>query len=160
LVQREFAAGVNEKTRFDQAEPGDARVAMVRILVIDDDEAVRRATVIMLEARGFEVVAVETGQSGVDAIKARPFDAVIVDLFMPGMDGLATTRAIHEHSPTTPIIAVSGFMFRGRCPTMPDFHPMATEAGAVATLYKPLRPKELVQAISNAMGVKFIERCS
>jgi CheY-like chemotaxis protein len=137
-----------------------ARVAMARILVIDDDEAVRRATVIMLEARGFEVVAVENGQSGVDAIKARPFDAVIVDLFMPGMDGLATTRTIHEHSPATPIIAVSGFMFRERCPTMPDFHPMATEAGAVATLYKPLRPNELVQAISSAMGVKFTERCS
>jgi CheY-like chemotaxis protein len=133
---------------------------MGRILIIDDDEAVRAATSIMLEARGFDVVAVENGQSGVDAIKAGPFDAVIVDLFMPGMDGLAATRAIHRYSPTTPIIAVSGFMFRGRCPAMPDFHPMATEAGAVATLYKPLRPNELVQAIANAMGVKFIERCS
>jgi two-component system response regulator (stage 0 sporulation protein F) len=132
---------------------------MARILIIDDDEAVRRATVIMLEARGFDVVAVENGRSGVDAIKAGPFDAVIVDLFMPGMDGLATTRAIHQHSPTTPIIAVSGFLFRGRCPTMPDFHPMATEAGAVATLYKPLRLKELVDAIANAMGVKFTEMC-
>jgi CheY-like chemotaxis protein len=133
---------------------------MARILIIDDDEAVRRATVMMLEARGFDVVAVENGQSGVDAIKAGPFDTVIVDLFMPGMDGLATTRAMHQHSPTTPIIAVSGFMFRGRCPAMPDFHPMATEAGAVATLYKPLRPNELVQTIADAMGVKFIELCS
>jgi CheY-like chemotaxis protein len=75
------------------------------------------------------------------------------------MDGLATTRAIHQHSPATPIIAVSGFMFRGSCPTMPDFHPMATEAGAVATLYKPLRPNDLVDAIADAMGVKFIELC-
>jgi CheY-like chemotaxis protein len=133
---------------------------MARILIIDDDEAVRRATSIMLGARGFDVVAVDNGQAGVDAIKAGRFDAVIVDLFMPGMDGLATTRTIHEHSPTTPIIAVSGFMFRGHCPAMPDFHPMATEAGAVATLYKPLRPKELVQAIANAMGVKFMEICS
>jgi CheY-like chemotaxis protein len=124
---------------------------MARILIVDDDEAVRRATLIMLEARGFEVVAVDNGQAGVDAVKADSFDAVIVDLFMPGMDGLATTRAIHQHSLTTPIIAVSGFMFHGRCPAMPDFHPMATEAGAVASLYKPLRPNELVQAITSAM---------
>jgi two-component system response regulator (stage 0 sporulation protein F) len=133
---------------------------MARILIIDDDEAVRRATMIMLEVHGFDVVAVESGQSGVDAIKAGPFDAVIVDLFMPGMDGLATTRAIHQLSPATPIIAVSGFMFSGRCPAMPDFHPMATEAGAVATLYKPLRPSELVQVIADAMKAKCIESCS
>jgi CheY-like chemotaxis protein len=136
-----------------------ARSAMPRILIIDDDDAVRRATTIMLEARGFEVIAVDGGQAGLDAIKAGAFDTVIVDLFMPGMDGLATTRAIHQESPSTPIIAVSGFMFQGRCPAMPDFHPMATEAGAVASLYKPLRPNELVQAITDAMRAKNVARC-
>jgi CheY-like chemotaxis protein len=139
---------------FGPAEPVVVRSAMARILVIDDDAAVRHATLIMLEARGFDVVAVETGQLGLEAIKAGAFDAVIVDLFMPGMDGLATTRAIHQHSPATPIIAVSGFMFRDRCPTMPDFYPMAMEAGAVAALYKPLRPCEVLQAIGDAMGVE------
>jgi CheY-like chemotaxis protein len=136
-----------------------ASSAMPRILIIDDDDAVRRATTIMLEARGFAIVAVESGQLGLDAVKAGAFDAVIVDLFMPGMDGLATTRAIHQESPSTPIIAVSGFMFQGRCPAMPDFHPMATEAGAVASLYKPLRPNELVQAITDAMRAKSAARC-
>ncbi len=124
---------------------------MARILIIDDDEAVREATLIMLEGRGFDVVAVASGQSGVDAVKVGAFDAVIVDIFMPGMDGMATTRAIHQHSPAMPIIAVSGFMFAGRCPTMPDFYPMAAEAGAIAALYKPLRPNELMQAIADAM---------
>ena len=143
---------MNWISRLGQAEPVIAGSAMARILVIDDDEAVRGATAIMLECRGFDVVAVGNGQSGLDAVKAGAFDAVIVDLFMPGMDGLATTRAIHQHSPATPIIAVSGFMFRGRCPTMPDFQPMAMEAGAVAALYKPLRPNELVQAIADAMA--------
>jgi CheY-like chemotaxis protein len=137
-----------------------ARSAMPRILIIDDDEAVRRATTIMLEARSFEVVAVGDGQAGLDAVKAGAFDAVVVDLFMPGMDGLTTTRAIHQESPSTPIIAVSGFMFQGRCPAMPDFHPMATEAGAVASLYKPLRPNELVQAISEAIRAKSGAGCS
>jgi hypothetical protein len=50
-------------------------------------------------------------------------------------------------------------MFRGRCPSMPDFHPMATEAGAVATLYKPLRPNELIQAIQDAiLGDSAVDR--
>jgi CheY-like chemotaxis protein len=132
---------------------------MARILIVDDDEAVSKATMIVLEAGGFEVVAVESGQSGFDAIKAGAFDAVIVDLFMPGMDGLETTRAIHQHSPSLPIIAVSGFLFRDRCPTMPNFRPMAIEAGAVATLYKPFRPNELVNAVSDAIGAKRTERC-
>jgi CheY-like chemotaxis protein len=143
------------------AEPGLATAgsAMARILIIDDDDAVRKATGIVLETSGFDIVAVENGPAGVEAVKNWPFDAVIVDIFMPGMDGFATTRAIHRLSPATPIIAVSGFMFQGRCPTMPDFHPMATEAGAVATLYKPLRPNELVQALTEAIGSRRVPHC-
>jgi len=94
---------------------------MARILIVDDDEAVRKATMIVLEAGGFEVVAVESGPSGFDAIKVGAFDAVIVDLFMPGMDGLETTRAIHQHSPSLPIIAVSGFLFREPLPDHAEF---------------------------------------
>jgi CheY-like chemotaxis protein len=130
---------------------------MARILIIDDDEAVRRTTMIMLEARGFEVVAVDSGKAGVDAIAAGGFDAVIVDLFMPDMDGLSTTRAIRQQSPSIPIIAVSGFMFRDKCPNMPNFHSMATESGATATLYKPFRPNELVQVITDAIGTRRVE---
>ena len=48
-------------------------------------------------------------------------------------------------------------MFRGRCLSTPDFHPMATEAGVVATLYKPLPPNELVQAVTGAMGAQRTE---
>jgi CheY-like chemotaxis protein len=132
---------------------------MTRILIIDDDETVRNAAANMLEARGCDVVTVANGQSGVDAVKAAAFDAVIVDVFMPGMDGLETTRLIHRQSPATPIIAVSGFMFRGRCPTMPDFPPMAAEAGAVAVLYKPFRPDEFEQAVTDAIGARRIGRC-
>lgn len=126
---------------------------MACILIIDDDEAVRNATKIVLEANGFEVVAVADGKSGISKIKDRRFDLIIVDLFMPGMDGLATTRAIHQLNPLVPIISASGFMFGGSCPEMPNFQAMAAEAGAISTLYKPFRPKELLQAVRNAIGV-------
>jgi CheY-like chemotaxis protein len=126
---------------------------MACILIIDDDQAVRNATKIALEASGFEVVAVADGKSGLNEIRGRQFDATIVDLFMPGMDGLETTKAIRKISPTLPIIAASGFMFGGSCPEMPNFQEMATEAGAISVLYKPFRPKELVRAIQGAIGV-------
>src|SRR5258708_11692749 len=124
---------------------------MHRILLIDDDEAVRSATKILLDAKGFEAVAVECGKSGVDAIRAGAFDLVMVDLFMPGMNGLETTKAIRQINTSVPIIAVSGFMFGGPTPEMPHFEDMAIEAGATAVLYKPFRPNTLAHAVQKAI---------
>lgn len=125
---------------------------MPRVLVIDDEAAVRKTVSIILAAKGFDVVEAESGRSGIEAIKAGAFDLVIVDLFMPDMDGLKTTEAIRLCCPAVPIITASGFMFGGPCPTMPNFDAMATEAGAVSTLYKPFRPAELLQAVYSALG--------
>ena len=127
---------------------------MTAILIIDDDEAVRSATKIVLEANGFEVMTVADGNAGIKAVEQRCFDLVIVDLFMTGMNGLETTKRIRELNPQMPIIAASGFMLGGSCPEMPEFEAMAQEAGATATLYKPFRPKTLLQAIHDAMSVK------
>jgi CheY-like chemotaxis protein len=124
---------------------------MIRILLIDDDEAVRKATAILLRAQGFDPVTAEGGKAGVAAIEAGAFDLVIVDLFMPGMDGMETIKAIRQRNSNIPIIAVSGFMFSGDCPEMPNFGSMMAEAGAISTLYKPFRPAELMQAIRGAI---------
>jgi CheY-like chemotaxis protein len=126
---------------------------MASILIIDDDQAVRSATEIALAASGFDVVAVADGKSGLAEIAKQQFDVVIIDLFMPGMDGLESTKAIRKLSPRLPIIIVSGFMFGGKCPEMPHFQELAEEAGAISTLYKPFRPKELLQAVQKALGV-------
>jgi len=126
---------------------------MARILIIDDDEAVRRATAILLEVNGFEVEAVADGKSGINAVKDRRFDIVIVDMFMTGMNGLETTKAIRQLHPNLPIIAASGFMFGRTCPNMPEFDSMTTESGATSTLYKPFRPNDLLQAIQKAISL-------
>jgi Response regulator containing CheY-like receiver, AAA-type ATPase, and DNA-binding domains len=125
---------------------------MSRILLIDDDEAVREATEMLLDAKGFDVVAVEDGTAGIEAVRNGSFDAAIVDLFMPGMDGLQTTRALHEHDPRLAVIAVSGFMMGDRFLEMPNFDTMAAEAGAFVTLYKPFRTDALLQAIDTALN--------
>jgi CheY-like chemotaxis protein len=129
------------------------KAGMTSVLIIDDDEAVRAATKILLDANGFETVAVADGKAGVAEITARTFDVVIVDLFMAGMNGLDTTKAIRSVRPQVPIIAVSGFMFGGSCPEMPNFNAIAVEAGATLTLYKPFRPMELLSTIRNSIAL-------
>lgn len=125
---------------------------MTRVLIIDDEKAVREAAQIALAAKGYDVVTVADGKSGLEVIKSGSVDVAIVDVFMPGMDGLAATDAIHRINPKLPVIAMSGFMFGGQCPTMPYFDEMATEVGAVLALYKPFRPAELIQAIEKAVA--------
>jgi CheY-like chemotaxis protein len=123
-----------------------------RVLVIDDDRHVAETTKIMLEAEHYEVVVAEHGRAGLEVMRSGHFDLAIVDLFMPGMDGLATTKALRRIDPTMPVIAISGFMFRGECPDMPQFSAMAKEAGALATLYKPFRRHELMDVIRMVAG--------
>jgi CheY-like chemotaxis protein len=126
---------------------------MTRILIIDDDDAVRTTAKIVLDNNGFETVAVADGKSGIGAVKDQAFDAVIVDLFMPGVNGLEVAAAIRKIHPSMPIIAASGFMFGGDCPEMPHFREIAAESGASTALYKPFRPKQLLEAVRQAIGV-------
>jgi CheY-like chemotaxis protein len=120
---------------------------MSRILVVDDDKAVRTAIQTILEHSGFDVVVAEDGRSAVDAVQEGKFDVVIVDIFMPGMDGLETIRVFNKHAPEVPVIAISGFMFRDSGNPAPNFLSMATKLGAAYSLAKPFRPKDLLRAV-------------
>jgi CheY-like chemotaxis protein len=124
---------------------------MSRILVIDDDALVRETAKIILSARGHDVTLAEDGKSGIEMARTQRFDVAVVDLFMPGMDGLQVIEAIRRTKPAMPMVAASGFLFEGECPPMPNFDSMAAEAGAMTTLYKPFRPEALLQAIAKAM---------
>lgn len=125
---------------------------MPTILIVDDDRLVREATRAVLAAKGYAVVFAEDGQAGIAAAAAGQFDLAIVDLFMPGIDGLKVIETIRRSNPALPMIAASGFMFGGACPEMPNFETMAAEAGARATLYKPFRPDGLLRAVEQALA--------
>ena len=122
------------------------------VLVIDDDKLVREAARILLTGQGYDVVLADGGAAGIEAARSSKFDIVIVDLFMPDINGLNVIGTIRQSNPGMPMIAASGFMFDGNCPSMPAFEAMAAEAGAVATLYKPFRPATLLQAVEQALG--------
>ena len=124
---------------------------MARILVIDDDRAVGTAIRIALEREGLEVAVVSDGRAGLEAAKSGNFDLLIVDIFMPGMDGLETMRLVREHNPRMPIVVMSGLTFRTSSAPAPDFLNMATKLGAVRSLQKPFRPRELLAVIAECL---------
>lgn len=120
---------------------------MSRILVVDDDTAVRGAIKTVLERDGHEVVLAGNGRAGVSAVENNAFDVVICDIFMPGMDGIETIHAFHKTNPHMPVIAMSGFTFRDSHGPAPDFLSLATKLGAAYSLRKPFRPQELLKAV-------------
>jgi len=125
---------------------------MSRVLVVDDDKAVRTAIQVVLEHEGFDVVLAADGSGGISAVQTGQFDVVIVDIFMPGMDGLETIRMFHRHAPSVPIIAISGFLFRDSSKPAPDFLNMATKLGAAYSLHKPFRPKDLLRVVKACLA--------
>ena len=123
---------------------------MTRILVIDDDIGVRATIQTILKNRGFDVVLAECGHSGIAAVEACAFDAVLVDIFMPGMNGIETIRVLRQSTPKVPVIAMSGYVFReGSSPT-PDFFHMATDLGAACCIHKPFKPWEIIKAVETS----------
>jgi CheY-like chemotaxis protein len=127
---------------------------MPKVLVIDDDPAIRATVKILLEHEGFDVTVVADGTdalNAVSALSAQAFDLMIVDIFMPGMDGLETIRELNRLAPGLPVIAMSGFSFRDSLLPAPDFLTMATKLGAACSLHKPFRPHELVHAVRSCL---------
>jgi DNA-binding NtrC family response regulator len=120
---------------------------MSRILVVDDDTAVRAAIRMVLEQDGHEVVLAENGRAGIAAVENGTFDVVICDIFMPGLDGIETIHAFHRLNPRMPVIAMSGFMFRDGQTPAPDYLALSTKLGAACSLRKPFRPHELLGAV-------------
>ena len=125
---------------------------MLRILVVDDDTAVRGAIKMVLEQDGHDVTVAENGRAGVAAVEAGVFDLVICDIFMPGMDGIETIHAFHQHHPRMPVIAMSGFMFRDGQTPAPDYLSLSTKLGAAYSLRKPFRPQELLKAVRQCIA--------
>ena len=77
---------------------------MATILVIDDDEHQRMLYQEELEIEGYEVVVVSTGQEAVETVARQPIDCVVLDIAMPGMDGIETLAKILDINRQLPVI--------------------------------------------------------
>ena len=123
-----------------------------RILVIDDDACVGTAIQAILARRQCETAFASRAHAGIHTFQASEFDVVIVDLFMPGMNGLETITRIRSES-GVPIIAMSGFRLRNSLDPDQDFLGMAILCGATTSLRKPFSPPQLVAAIDRSLGL-------
>jgi CheY-like chemotaxis protein len=126
---------------------------MRRILVVDDDPHICLAVRAWLKRYGFKVAIADGGASGLVALDNSAFDLMIVDIFMPQMRGFESIRVFHNHAPTVPLIAISGFAFSSNLEaSSPDFLRMALKLGATRCLRKPFRPTTLLSVIDECLA--------
>ena len=125
---------------------------MANILIVDDDPAVQATIRIVLERAGHAVVVADDGSRGLAIFEAGSFDLLILDIFMPGMDGIETMKLIHQRQPLIPILVISGRPISADASTAPDFLKMATRLGAISSLQKPFGPAELLSAVSGCLA--------
>ncbi len=101
-----------------EGKPADA--SRLNLLVIDDEQWVRRVFERILKSEGHNVAATATGLEGLELFKKWNFDAVLVDRAMPGMSGDEVAAAVKQHKPGTPVILLTGFgdlmKEEGECP--------------------------------------------
>jgi CheY-like chemotaxis protein len=120
---------------------------MKRILVVDDDPLICSAIRAWLEQSGFVVVVADGGEAGLSALDSSTFDLIIIDIFMPHMNGFESVRVFHRRAPAVPLIAISGYVFAEQRTPAPDFLSMALRLGAMRCLRKPFTPSTLLSVI-------------
>jgi DNA-binding NtrC family response regulator len=125
---------------------------MRRILVVDDDPHICLAIRAWLKRYGFKVSIADGGTKGIAALDNSTFDLMIVDIFMPNMRGFESIRVFHNHAPTVPLIAISGYAFSAMEPSSSDFLRMAVRLGATRCLRKPFRPTTLLGVIDECLS--------
>ena len=79
------------------------------VLIIDDEAEIRESLQTLLELEGFEVETAESGEDGLTRMAERPFDLVLLDLALPGRDGMDILSEIHTHDPRLPVIMITAY---------------------------------------------------
>ena len=118
-------------------------MALRSILIADDEEPIRHVLTVLLADQGYFVRAVKDGHEALRELAARDYDALVTDVRMPKLDGLALVRAAQQASPETTIIVMSAY----------GSHEVAIEAmkaGAYDYLGKPFRPDEVLLVLRKA----------
>ncbi|MGH7256129.1 MAG: response regulator [Nitrospirales bacterium] len=120
---------------------------MARILIIDDDEPLRRMLARALAREGFEVLVAADGQEGVRLHRAHSADLIITDILMPDQEGLETIAQLRRDSPAVKIIAISG---AGDHLGL-DVLEVAKRLGAATAIRKPVELPLLLQVVRDTL---------
>ncbi|AFM24365.1 sigma-54-dependent transcriptional regulator [Desulfomonile tiedjei] len=117
---------------------------MGTIVIVDDDAQLRHSFEKLLTSEGHVVRTSATGETGLELIKAKLPDLVIMDVRLPGMDGLETFRAMHDIEPKLPVIIMTAY---GSTDTAIE----ATKLGAYDYVLKPFEIPEMLNTIEKAL---------
>ena len=120
------------------------------ILVVDDEASIRQSLSGLLSDEGFEILTASNGYEALKVIDAESPDLVLLDIWMPGMDGIETLKEIKKESPYIQVIIITG---HGTIETAVQ----ATKLGAFDFIEKPLSIDKVIVAINNALNFRRLE---
>lgn len=121
-----------------------------RILLVDDEVAFANNVLKLLSKRGYDVIAVNDGASAIRTIGEKEFDVVILDMKMPGMDGIATLKEIKKKEPLAEVVILTG---HGSVESGIE----GMQLGAFDFVMKPVSIDDLHEKVCQAYQRKLIE---
>ncbi|MGZ5440964.1 MAG: sigma-54-dependent transcriptional regulator [Thermoanaerobaculia bacterium] len=121
-----------------------------RVLVIDDETGIREAIRMTLEYEGYKIDEARSGQEGLDKAAKVPYDAILLDIKMPVLDGIEVLENLKEQRISSPVVMVSG---HGDVHTAVE----CTKRGAFDFLEKPLNRDKLLLTVRNAVRQRSLE---
>lgn len=114
-----------------------------KILLVEDDRDFAESLKLLLQMKGFSVVAVASGEEAIDLHPSGHFSFVLMDIKLPGISGVDALNAILEQAPSAKVLLMTG------CERGSDEVMSANRAGAISVLYKPFRINDLLKIIDN-----------
>ena len=116
-----------------------------QILVVDDEDAIRRTLTALLERRGYIVTAAANAEEALAWLIQHAFDLVLLDLQLPGMNGLELARIVEQRQPSTKIVVLTGSSdFRG--------HPIEDQVGHFDYLLKTTSPADVLAHVATLLS--------
>jgi CheY-like chemotaxis protein len=116
----------------------------MRVLLVEDDLSTKRSIELMLGALGYDYDSVEMGEDGVDLARSTPYDLILLDIMLPGMDGYDVLEQLHDAGIDTPVLLQSGLVDR-------DIAVQGLSLGVDDYLIKPYSKVELAVRIESAL---------
>ncbi len=119
------------------------KATMKRVLLIDDDEPIRRLLTLVLESSNYQVTASEDGRQAMNLLKKERFDLIVSDLMMPVMDGMRFLRWLRKEAKLPiPVLVMTAL-------EKPGTEAKVKQAGASGVLFKPVSMPTFLQAVGS-----------
>ena len=123
---------------------------MPSILIVDDEPGVRSALTGVLRDEGYDVDSAESGEACLERLATQVYDVVVLDIWLPGMDGLATLARMRERQNDAQVVIISG---HGNV----ESAVRAIKMGAFDFVEKPLSLEKTVLVVRNALRQRRLE---